>query len=68
MTSVVSSNIRAVGYLEDARELWVDFRRGTTYVYYSVSVVTYRQLMASSSKGQYLADVIKDRYTYRHVA
>ena len=62
MTSVASPTIRAIGYREKARELWVDYHSGETRIYKSVGPAQYRRLMAGSNaaKNRYLAEMVHD--------
>lgn len=58
MYDVSSSTIDSVGY-EDGN-LYVEFSRGrTTYVYYDVSELTYKELLFSDHAGEYLAKHVK---------
>ena len=62
MTSVASPTIRAIGYRERTRELWVDYHSGETRIYESVGRAQVQRLMAGSNavKGQYLAEMVRD--------
>jgi hypothetical protein len=62
MQSVSSSNVVAVGYDAEARELTIEFSAGI-YTYSGVEVETYEMLMASSSIGSYVARSIKPCYS-----
>lgn len=64
---VASSNIVAIGYNEPSQTLEVEFMNGTVYQYYNVTQALYEQLMQSSSKGQFLANQIKNLYPYSRV-
>lgn len=59
MIGMESSNVEAVGYDEDKKELHVRFKGGATYVYREVPIETYQKFMAAPSKGSFLATVIK---------
>lgn len=65
MEYVDSSNIEAIGYDPDARELWVRFVSGSTYVYTNVPPATYSDIMRADSKGSYLNREVKSNYDYR---
>lgn len=65
MEYVDSSNIEAIGYDAEARELWVRFTSGSTYVYSDVPPATYDDIMRADSKGSYLNREIKPNYDYR---
>jgi hypothetical protein len=65
MEYVDSSNIEAIGYDEDARELWIRFLEGRMYVYSDVPPATYDDIMRADSKGSYLNREVKPNYSYR---
>lgn len=65
MDWVDSSNIDQIGYDDDARELWIRFKSGDTYVYADVPPATYDDIMAADSKGSYLNREIKPNYDCR---
>lgn len=65
MTVVDSSNIEAIGHDDVARELYVRFRSGKTYVYSEVPAETYNQLLQADSKGSFLNREIKPNHPYR---
>ena len=64
---VPSSNIVSIGYDEPSQTLEVEFTNGTIYQYYNVSLGIYEQLMAASSKGQFLNTYIRNAYPYSRV-
>lgn len=61
MVYVDSSNIEAIGYDADSRELHVQFISGTLYVYFDVDEFLFNELLAANSKGSYLNREIKGR-------
>lgn len=61
---VESSNIEAVAYDKDKRELYVCFKSLAEYVYYDVSAEVYKAFLAADSKGRYLNENIKGVYEY----
>jgi hypothetical protein len=65
MAMVSSSNVEAIGYDNDTRELWVRFTSGSTYVYSEVDARTHEELVTAPSIGSYLNRVIKGTYDYR---
>ena len=68
MEYVDSSNIEAIGYEAEARELHVRFlKTGATYVYSEVDELVFQELMQADSKGSYLNRRIKGNYTYRRL-
>mgnify|MGYP002336510248 CR=1 FL=1 len=65
--SVVSSNLRSVGYDPATAVLEVEFHGGGVYHYYGVPDSVYQGLMSAASKGGYLADHVKGVYRYRRI-
>ncbi len=61
--SVVSSNLRSVGYDPVTRVLEVEFHGGGIYLYYGVPEHVHLGLMGAASKGGYLADHVKGVYS-----
>ena len=67
MVSVDSSAIASIGHDAGARELFVRFHTGRTYVYSEVSPEIYDELMRAASKGTYFNRYIKPHYPVREV-
>ena len=65
MQYVDSSNIEAIGYDAELRELHVQFLSGATYVYSDVEDGVFEDLLQAPSKGSYLNRNIKGRYPYQ---
>jgi hypothetical protein len=65
MQPVVSSNVAACGYDEEASECYVQFKSGGTYIYEGVNRSTYDELLASDSPGRYVNQNLKGSYTAR---
>nr|WP_277761217.1 KTSC domain-containing protein [Streptomyces lydicus] len=65
---VRSSNVRSVGYSQAERVLEIAFHGGRLYRYDNVPADVHAALMASSSKGGFLARFIKGRYPYRAIS
>ncbi|MCC3653396.1 KTSC domain-containing protein [Streptomyces sp. S07_1.15] len=61
--SVVSSNIRSIGYSAAEELLEVEFASGI-YRYHSVPENVHEEFMAAASHGRYFARSIKDRYVF----
>lgn len=66
--SVISTELRSIGYDEEASILEVEFQKRGTYQYFGVPKETYLNLMAAPSKGRYFNESIRDAYAYRRVA
>ncbi len=62
-----SSNIARYRYDEKGRVLTVEFKNGGTYNYYDVPSSVYERMNAAASKGQFLAQNIKNTYRYARV-
>jgi hypothetical protein len=64
---VESSSVRAIGYDEEAEELWVEFYSSSDpYVYLRVPPKIYGELRRAGSKGEYVNLMIKPYYDYEH--
>lgn len=63
-TEVQSSNIISVGH--DGTNLYVNYKSGT-YKYENVDKSVYESLLTSESKGRFMNENIKGRYTYTRV-
>ena len=64
MHYVDSSNVEAIGYDPDARELYVHFIKSGSYVYVDVEEWVFNEFLQAESKGQYLNQNIKGVYNY----
>jgi len=67
MHSVVSSNVKEIGYDERSRTLRVGFKSGSIYEYSNVPSEKFRGLRDSVSKTTYLNQHIKGQYPYRKI-
>lgn len=65
MKPVTGSNISAVGYDGDAKELHVQFSNGGAYVYAGVPDETHAGLMAAESVGKYFHAAIRGKFQGR---
>jgi hypothetical protein len=65
MKWVESSNIDAIGYDDEAAELWVQFKSGSTYIYIDVPAAVAAELDFAPSKGSYFNRAIKPSYQFR---
>lgn len=64
MLPVISSNVNAVGYDEEKKELHVKFNNGSYYKYLNVGLDVYKSLRAAESVGKYLNTNIKNVYQF----
>jgi hypothetical protein len=60
-TQVQSSNIISIGH--DGTNLYVNYKSGT-YKYENVDKSVYESLISSESKGRFMNENIKGKYTY----
>ncbi len=65
--AVQSSNVASVGYSRHLRALEIEFVRGAVYRFLDVPPALYRQLLASESKGHFIAERIRGRYEFVRV-
>ena len=63
-TEVQSSNIISIGH--DGTNLYVNYKSGT-YKYENVDKSIYESLLTSESKGRFMNENIKGKYTYTRV-
>ncbi len=59
-----SSNLTRFGYESTTQVLTVEFQNGGIYDYFDIPEDVHEQMKAASSKGQFLAKVIKSHYRY----
>ena len=65
MHYVESSNIEAIGYDVDRRQLHVRFlKTGATYVYDDVDEWVFNEFLQSESKGRYFNQNIREAYSF----
>jgi hypothetical protein len=62
--SVQSSNVASVGYSRHLQVLEIEFTRGAIYRFLNVRPIVYRELLASDSKGHFIAEYIRDKYAF----
>ncbi len=64
---VQSSNIASVGYDPESQLLEVEFKDGAVYRYLGVPASLYQSLMQAPSKGTFLHEQVKDRFTHQRI-
>ena len=64
---VMSSNVASVGYSRHLRALEIEFTRGAVYRFLEVPPGIYRGLIASESKGRFIAENIRGKYRFIRV-
>jgi hypothetical protein len=62
MIPVSSRSIRAIGYDDGLRRLYVQFRTGRTYTFFGVPAATASAFLRSSSKGRFFNAYIRGHY------
>ena len=68
MDFVSSSNIEAIGYDADVRELHVRFlRSGKTYVYSEFDQQTFDEFRGADSKGKFFNQRVLNQYPTREI-
>lgn len=67
MIPVESSNVAAVGYHEDVKDIHVQFKNGSTYKYGNVPKEVYEQLVGAASVGGFLNSQIKPNYSCERI-
>jgi hypothetical protein len=65
MEYVDSTGVEAIGFDSAARELWVQFKDGKTYVYSDVPEEVHTEFMQADSKGSYFNRVVKPNHAFR---
>jgi hypothetical protein len=62
-----SSTIAAFDYEASAKILIVEFKKGGRYKYFDVPEAVFEKMKQAPSKGQFLAQNIKNRFRYARV-
>lgn len=67
--SFESSNIDALAYDPDKKQMWVRFKGNDVYTYYDVPLTIYRGFWTAASKGRYFHQKIRknQRIKYQHL-
>lgn len=65
--SVISSNLRSVGYDPQTSMLEVEFKASGIYRFFNVPPAVYDNLMAASSIGTYFSNHIKNQYRFSKI-
>jgi|GEM_PF-278155 len=64
---VVSTNVASIGYSRQLHALEIEFVRGAIYRFLDVPPNLYRQLLASDSKGHFIAKNLCGEYDFVRV-
>jgi hypothetical protein len=62
-----SSTIARFRYASETRVLMVEFKNGGRYDYFDVPEIVFERMKTAPSKGQFLAQNIKNAYRYARV-
>lgn len=63
MQPVESSNLKAIGYNPNTKELFVEMKNNNAlYKYQDVSLETYQNFFESNSKGSFFAKEIRNKF------
>jgi hypothetical protein len=65
--SVLSSNLRSVGYDPELKILEVEFQEGRVYSYKNVPNDIFEGLINAPSKGKFFAHYIRDRFSTKRL-
>lgn len=65
---MLSTVIRRFEYLQDSRQLLIDFQTGRRYVYSDVPPEEAEALRSAFSKGRYFNARIRDHYRFHELA
>ncbi|MGH6870026.1 MAG: KTSC domain-containing protein [Rhizomicrobium sp.] len=65
MIYVDSSTVDQIGYDDEASEIHVIFKRGRHYIYSGASQDIFDDFHNSPSKGKFLNEILKPRYSCR---
>lgn len=63
--SVVSSNVKSIGYSYERKVLEIEFNNEQVYQYSEVPVEIFNALSESDSKGAFIAKNIKGKFEFR---
>jgi hypothetical protein len=61
---VSSSNIASLSYNEESKELTVEFKNGSEYMYNHVPLKIFEDFLDADSKGKFLNAEIKGNYPF----
>lgn len=64
---VVSSNVASIGYSRTLHALEIEFTRGAIYRFLNVPRSVYRDLIATDSKGRFIAQHIRGQFAFERV-
>lgn len=62
MNKVQSSNLNAVDYNTETKDMLIEFYTGQKYLYKQVPFTVYNELLHASSKGAYFNKNIRNKY------
>lgn len=65
--TVISSNIKSIGYDLKLKILEIEFREGGIYQYFNVPEFIFNNLMRASSHGSYFNKYIKNNYRWTKI-
>ena len=63
--TVQSTTIAVITYESAWRQLYVQFRDSSAYMYFDVPVQVYQALLEAPSKGEYFNARIRGKFTYQ---
>lgn len=67
-TSIISTNIKSVGYDKESLLLEVEFTSGEVYRYFDIPEHLYQTFLHASSHEEFLNNNIKFNYRYQKIS
>lgn len=67
MRKVYSTSVKSVGYTARSKTLGIRFDDGSLYHYSGVPRSAYEKLLKAESKGRFVSENIRDRYTFKEI-
>ena len=68
LSSPQSSNVAGAYYDETTMQLTVRFKKGGAYVYFPVPKEVWTSFKIATSKGKFVHNHLKNRFSYRRIA
>lgn len=65
--NVASSNVAGISYDKENKNLFVEFSKGSVYVYYGVPKAIAKDMFLANSMGKFVHRYLKNKYAYRQI-
>ena len=59
LTKVNSTQIAAIGYNQNTKELFIEYKNNAVYKYINVPETVYNGILAAKSVGKYVSEYVK---------